>query len=268
MEAAALDRILQLARSGMELNDVTDIPATVLPKDCKVESLEHLLATPHRMRRVFTTQRLTDFLAYVAKEQRINSTAVFVTNDGASAEAMIDYGTHDKPEWAGHRAELAMQYTPEYAALAAVCGKDLSQRDLLDWIEDWNHILYPQIDDKEVTVAQAVAAISSVRIDKNGSRTHEEKNFGAARTAMEEIEARSKEGNLPNRFGVSCSVYPDTENRTITARLSLLTGDEKPRFRLRIMGLDAIKKDIAEEVQASIRAGLASGVRVFVGAIK
>lgn len=267
MDNTAIERIEALARAA-EGAPKTDIPTVVLPGGCSIASLEEYENAPRRMRHVYKTERLSDFCAYVCDEAAEGQTAVFVESDGSGALAVIDYGSHTAPLWGDHKARLAMRHTIEFAALQKVCGGGLlSQRDLTDWLEDWHGIVTPIVNDEDIPVTRAVSAIRRVDISAKVSTNHEDGDFKASRSSMEEIEAKATNGNLPELFRLTCQVYPQTEPRQVEARLSLRTGADTPQFRLRIIGLDAMLETVAHEVEAEVRDQLGEKARVFIGSI-
>jgi uncharacterized protein YfdQ (DUF2303 family) len=268
MNDEAIKRIEQLVAAGAEL-PATDVPVAVLPNGTMVQSLEKFLERPRQMRRTFKTDRLTDFLTYATEECSTDASAVFVQSDGSGAKAVIDYGRHDAPQWGQHQAVLNMQHTPEFAALLDACAAPLSQRELTDWLEDWADIIQSHegsgLEQKEITNSVAVQRIRGVEIKSKSTRTHSDEDFKASVSGMDAIEASAKgSGSLPSLFAVTCSIYPDTEPRTVRARLSLRTGDEKPSFRMRILSHDALMLAVAREVEKRIREEM-GGVRVFIG---
>ncbi len=265
MDSSAIKRIEELA--DRELPE-TDVPAVIVPEGCKVESLEQFFDRPKAMRQEFRTERLQDFLTYVEKEAHADDSAVFVRPDGDGATAVIDFGRQVNPLWGRHRASLSLRKTPEFQTLVDVCDTHLSQRGLTDWLEDWHHILTPRFKNGEeseaMPISKAIAAIRRVKIEASASSTHEHGNFNASQSSMEQVEARSGAGDLPSEFLVHCPVYPETAPRGITVRMQLLTGDDKPRFRLRIMRQEQLMKDVSQEIEQTIAERL-SQVRVFVG---
>lgn len=48
--------------------------------------------------------------------------------------------------------------------------------------------------------------------------------------------------------------------------MSMLTGSKEPRFRLRIVGKEALMKDVADEVEREIRAKI-EDVAIYVGSL-
>ena len=271
MEYEAIKRIEELTAFKVDLGRF--IPATLIPAGCKVESLEHLQQSPAFMRATYTTERLEDFCRYVSREAIAdNGTVVFIKPDGSGATGIIDFGSHGKPLWGRHKAQLAMVATPEFRALTRICSKPLTQRDLLDWIEDWQHIISPfDSFDGSMLISAAVQRIQRIDIKTTSDKKNEVGDFKSNRTAMEQIEATSGTGAPPSGFYVACQVYPCTKIRDIQVRMSIRTTGDEPVLMLRMVGIDAVHKEVAEEVDLEINTRFqASGadVRTFVGSIE
>jgi uncharacterized protein YfdQ (DUF2303 family) len=270
MDHTAIKRIEELAAANS--CDLTEqhIPAIVTPSGCDIKSLEHLMERPAHQRVHYTTERLEDFCVYVKEESLSEgNTAVFVAPDGSGAEGIIDFGMHDTPLWGHHKAALAMHHSPEYAGLLAACARDLDQRALVDWLEDWSHTVQPLMNDETaLSIPQAIQMIRKVDLKATANKTSDIGNFAEGRSTMEQIEAKCGDGAPPAVFGVTCQPYPHTRTRTIRARLSLKTSAGAPMFRLRIIGKEALEKEIAEEVELEIKTRLdGSDVRLFVGSV-
>lgn len=272
MDSSAIQRIEELVAARHMDELPTYIDSIAVPSGVEVKSLEHLQKAPSLQRVRYSTERLEDFCNYLKTEHLTErSTAVFIKADGSGAEGIIDFGTHTSPLWGHHRAELNMNHTPEFAALLQVCNQcNLDQRSLIDWLEDWQHIVVPFMGENDaISVAQAILKIQRIDIKSIDKRTSEIGDFNASRTAMESIEAKSGSDTPPCMFAVTCQVYPCTRSRDIHARLSLKSAGDKPTFRLRIVGKDALEKDVAEEVDMEIRTRLTgTDIRTYVGNVK
>lgn len=273
MDRTAITRIEELtaaASANYVLGEQVDIPAIALSSGNKIESLEFLLERPIHMRARFSTDRLEDFCAYVKSEALTEGhTSLFIKPDGSGAEAVIDFGDHSTPGWGHHTAALKMKYTPEFAGLLRACESDLTQRALIDWLEDWQNAITPFSDeDNTISIGQAIQRIRRIDINAISKTTNQVGDFNASRTAMEEIDAKCGTDSPPAMFSLTCQVYPCTRSRDITARLMLKTGAAAPTFRLRIIGKDAIEKEVAEEIDLEIRERLnGTDVRIHTGSI-
>lgn len=263
MDSKAIERIEQLAAAAQTMHPDTEIPAAILPAGATVESLEHLLSTPLQMRMRYNTSRISDFCRYIAAEAAAEpqDAAVFIDPAGGAATGIMDYGTHQAPRWGKHRAQLLMQHTPEFEALLDASQQAHSQRSLIDWLEDWHHIITPFRGDEDIALARAISAIRRIDIKQAKSATHETTDWSASRSSMEEIEAKGATDALPDGFRVTCQLYPQTLARTAHVRLSLLTSDDSPRLRLRIVGLEQLRQDVADEIEELIATQLSAAGR-------
>ncbi len=263
LNADAIKSILELSSAAQPTN--TFIPTIVMPQGCTLVDLEKFMDAPARKRGVFRTVRIDDFCIYVDHE-KTNDTAIFVAPDGKKTVAVIDYGNHSFPQWGDHRATLTLKETPEFEALQALCKRELSQRDIIEWIEDWSATITPHINGSEITPLAAITALRKVKIDQKASATVTDQNFQAARSTMEMIEASSADGPLPNGLDLTCNIYESTALRTIRTRLAMKTGGDKPYFTLRIIAIEIHMRDIANEIHGRIKSKFHE-TRVFIGEI-
>lgn len=262
MDRTAIETIQELVASTLG-NLPTHIPSAVVPNSCKVQSLEHLQEHPSHTRAKFQTERLHDFCNYVKANVQPHDTAVFIKPDGSGASAILDYGTHETPLWGHHRAALKMKHTPEFSALLEASKRPLSQRDLIDWLEDWPDIITAE----DMDLDKAIQRIRRIDIKTARAITTEEGNLSARRSAMEEIEATSGAESPPGTFLVRCCLYPHTQEREVTVMMLLSTGSEKPAFKLRIVGLEALQQQVAEEIELDIISRL-EGMTTYVGNVE
>lgn len=268
-DTGTVEAITQLALAGHP-SVTTDAPAVVLPEGAKVESLEYLFDVPRHMRATYRTERISDFCRYVDAEGR-DDTVVFVSPDGSCAQAIIDYGNHESPEWGFHRAALRMEYSPEFAALKLHCGRGLDQRALVEFFEDWRDLIQPYEmaeDDpdnaRDLTIGQAIARIRKIDVKKLLATGHEQGDFSARRSTMASVEAVSGGLRPPAGFRFLCQPFPDLKSRQIDVRLSVRTTNDEPVLVMRIVGETALDRDLTEEIEIDITERL-DGKRVFIG---
>lgn len=264
-DESAITKIEELAKSG-PLD--TFIPSAIIPSGNKLQSLESLQGNPYRMRQRYTTERIPDFVRYVNENALVDSTVTYVSPDGASAHAIIDHGTHDEPEWGDHTADLALVKTTAYQALETLCAYPRKQQDLIDYLEDWGKPGYVEclVNGDPIATSTAIAAIRRVEIGAKATSTHEQGDFRASRTAMEEIEAKAAEGSMPGHIRLFSPVYVGTEEREIYIRIGITPIDDKPAFRLRIMQVETMQEAIAKEVEDRLRTELHT-CQVYIGTV-
>ena len=161
-----------------------------------------------------------------------------------------------------------MKPTAAFAALLKVDGQKLSQKELADWLEDWNEFNspeYPLVDGSApATLARAVTAVRKLTINSKASATSAVTNTSSARSVMEEIEAKS-ENDLPEGFSFVCVPYLGLQQRRLRLVLSVLTGEDKPRLVMRWQQREAVIESIAQEFKDVLTTRLGAKAALTVG---
>lgn len=108
------------------------------------------------------------------------------------------------------------------------------------------------------------AAIREVTITAKKEVESRQGYFNAGRTAIEDIEAKSKLG-LPSGFVFRCAPYLGISERDFFLRLSVLTGGEKPILVLRVVQMELHKEAIAEEFKALLIREIGNAAPMTIG---
>lgn len=214
--------------------------------DGKIVSTEHLQEGRARYRGQFSTDSIEAFANYAKAN---TSGQGFIDIDSMSAQIFFNLGTPDQPGHGDWRANLKLRPTAEYQAMLAINGKKFLQRDLVEWLEDWGaYCAAVNADMQHIPAPKALAAIRNITIKASSESNHQEKDFGARRSAVEEIEATAENG-IPYAIGFACIPYPGLAQRSFTLRVSVLTTGDKPQLVLRPIGLESAQEAIAKEFQ-------------------
>ncbi|TAN86138.1 MAG: DUF2303 family protein [Gallionella sp.] len=260
-----IQRIEQLVAAAADRLPATNIPFAVLPEGSKIHPLEHLLSAPSRLRRDFSTRRIPDFLEYVNQEFRDTESAVFISTTGKTAMAIIDAGSGTDPLWGDHRAILTLEDAPAYQALTELVEKgDLNQRDLIEYLEDWADCVTASKEGSPMTTAKAITGIRKVEINAGAKSMHEEGDFSAKRTRLEEVEIRGAEDMMPDTLVLTSAIYIGTTEQSLHVKIVRGSFGDKPTFRLRIQRLDKNLEAVATEMEARLKDKLTSK-RIFIG---
>lgn len=232
--------------------------ALFTPDSIKLVDLEGLLPEPRRFRGRLSTTSIESFVDYCS-HQGENVPTVFVDTEGKplSANAIFKLGDHENPEHITHTAKLELVDTAEMKAVKQIINSVQSQSELHDWIEDHQYMLECIADDQELHISAVLAAVRNVTIDVKAWANHTEHDFGANRSAMDQIEAGSGAGKLPGF--IVCTFVPHLGLSPIAVRLrvGLKTGGEKPAFQLRWVQQELQMQKIGEELQQIITDRLA-----------
>jgi uncharacterized protein YfdQ (DUF2303 family) len=265
MDATAIELIQKTALAASLENRKldTDTPTIILQhaNGEQIVSLEQFGKGRQRLRGALTTSDLADFARYVVDNGNGQG---FVNVADMSAKVFFNLGTVDAPGHADWTASLKLKPTAAFAALAAIDGQKMSQKDLADWLEDWNASLYAEYEKGDGTLARAVTAVRKLTIKTNASQTTSVTNVSASRSAMENIEAQS-ENDLPMGFSFVCEPYVGLSSRTFRLVISVLTGEDKPRLVLRWQQREATIEAIAREFKTVLDTSLGNAAVLTIG---
>jgi uncharacterized protein YfdQ (DUF2303 family) len=249
-EAIQLITDTALQASGKELE--TDTPAVVLPEGCQIVTLEKWQAGRSRFRGIYSTHSLADFTAYTAG-RAIPAAKGFIDQDEMTCTILFNLGDDADPGHADDRAVLRLKASAGYKAAQAITGRAMSQKDLSDWIEDWHQYL-TAVDEagQAMGISKAIAAVRTITVKAASESDHTVSETSASRSTMDQIEARSKE-TLPTSLLFSVVPYEGLTEQQIQLRLSVITSGSQPALKLRWVGEEVQREDIAQEFKAVLQ---------------
>ena len=240
----------------------TDTPVVAVPDDFAVHDLEQYMLGRSRFRGVMKTGSMRDFVRYVGEN---GEAQCFVDAEKMSAKVFFNLGDQESPGHGDNTASLKLETTSPYRALLGMDGQKLSQKTLAEWLEDWKeHLTVKDQDGGDMSMAQAIAAVRRITIKAKAESTHTDSDFGASRSAMEEVEAKA-EDRMPSTFIFTCTPYEGLDERPLTLRMSVITGGEKPVLSTRIVQLEKAQEEMAEEFKDKLSDQLFSEVQVYIG---
>lgn len=259
MDRSAIEAIGQLAIDAQQANRLnTDTPAIVLTDlggSQHIQSLEAFQPGRSRYRGDFTTQHITDFAKHVAiqGESDLEGHQGFIDTDAMSAKVFFNLGDHEHPGHGDHTATLKLKPTAAYAALLGVVNRQLDQRTLHDFVEDWRDMITPVYDGEadRSRMANALASIRDVTVETARKVNHVERDMGTTRCAMESVDAKSSL-TLPSGFQLLLDPYADLPSRLFRLRLGVITGNDKCALTLRIQQAEQLTEQIAEDFRDAL----------------
>lgn len=237
----------------------------VLPESVTLHSLEQFEAGRYRFRGALSTNSLHDFADYAMNRMGIDPASGFVDQDDMSCKVFFNLGTEEAPGHCDDTATLTLKPTAAYRALQQIAGKQLSQKDLAEWMEDWHvNIKAESEDGAAMGIVQAIAAVRNITIKAASERTSVEGNFNASRSAMDQIEANSQD-TLPGALHFACIPFEGLGQRVFTLRLSILTGGDKPALKPRWVGEEQQREEIAQEFKAVLQREVGGAASLTLG---
>jgi len=262
-EAIQLVTDTALAATGKKLE--TLVPAVVIPDGTKIIDIEKFQAGRSRFRGTYSTHSLADFGGYVV-ERATPGARGFVDQEAMSCTLLFNLGTTDAAGHADDRAILRLKPTAGYTAAQSIGGRGLSQKDLSDWIEDWHQYLTPTDEaGNPISLAKAIAAVRTITIKASSELESTVGETRSSRSAMDQIDASSKE-TLPVALQFRTIPYEGLTEQQITLRLSVITSGPQPVLKLRWVGEEVQREDIAQEFKAVLQDKIGEAAALSLGA--
>lgn len=239
----------------------THVPIQLVPDadgGVKPLVLEPYMEHQSRFREEFKTHIIGAFVKYFSLhgakkaagktvEAKDEVSPIFVNPDRMCAMAIFDYGSVDKPLHRSHLASLELRQTAGYSALLGINGVAHSQRDLAEWLEDWEeNITLFDSDGKPLNFRQGVRSIRKIDITAKRAVSSEQGDFKVERGIMESVDLDASE-TFPAQILFSVTPYLGLGERQFTIRTSLRTDDKNPAILTKIAKLEATKEEMAEE---------------------
>lgn len=242
----------------------TNTPTVVLPEGAKIASLEQFGAGRSRFRGTFSTNSLLDFSKYVV-DRSVADAQGFINQDEMSCAVLFNLGDVLAPGHSDDRAVLKLKPTAGYQAVQAINGRALSQKDMSDWIEDWHSTLSAVGKDLQaISLVKAIAAVRTISIKATSESDHTVSETRASRSAMDAIEATSKE-TLPTSLIFSVVPFGGLSLREIILRISVITSGAQPALKLRWVGEEVQREEIAQEFKSVLDRQIGEAARLALG---
>ncbi|MDR5610256.1 MULTISPECIES: DUF2303 family protein [unclassified Arsenophonus] len=249
LDGTAISQIQDLTIAGIYLDPIkkTDCPAVIMPENHEIRSLEGLNLTRYRFRGVMKTISIVDFVNYSMRYAQTDGVRCFIDTEKMTAKTIFNIGTLDEPGHADNQALISLKKTAPFRDLLIIDGYKQSQKQLAEWLEDWRDYLTAfDAEENALDIKKAISAVRRITIEATHSSEHEDSDFSAKRSVLENVEAKSKDV-MPAYFEFTCVPYEELSKRRIKLRYSILTGGEVPAFVLRIVQLENLEEKIAQE---------------------
>lgn len=264
IEKLAASQATAAANEALLNAATTDQAVVALPNNFNLHDLEKFLPLRRRARGAMATMNLKAFADYVEQHSEAGST-VFVDQDSMTATAVLDLGGPGAPGHADNRAKLTLKKTAAYLALQAhtLHGKQLTQREAAEFLEDWAALVKCLKGEAEIEAAAAAAAMRDITIEalKKGQNTEEQ--LSVSRSTFDKVTA-SSEKPIPSAINFKCAPYHGLADRVFVLRLAIIVGEKAPTITLRVVMQEQHAEEMASEFAAKVSEA-ATGVQVLIG---
>lgn len=178
---------------------------------------------------------------------------------------LFNLGTPELPGHADDRAVLRLKPSAAFAAVQTISGQALVQKAMSDWIEDWHqHLLASDESGAVMSIAKAIAAVRTIIVKASSESDHAVSETRASRSAMDSIEASSKE-TLPAWLDFKVVPFEGLGEQTIRLRVSVISSGTQPQLKLRWLGEELQREAIAQEFKQVLESKVGGAAKLVLG---
>jgi len=269
MDESAINKIQEVVTQDRLVEHLeskkTHVPVIITPQNFGILELERYMKNRSNYRFTFKTESIKDFIQYGNDFDEVGASC-FVSSSNMVAKTIFDIGTLEKPLHQDHKAYLELTKTAAFLKLLSIDGTRLSQKQASDFIEDWEENINVFSTDGDYMGAKAAAAsLRNLTIEAAREVNSKVGDYSESMSTMEKVEAKDKH-LLPSEIKFSCVPYLHLNEIDFTIRVSLNTGADVPQLTFRIIKLESIKEEIAEEFKGILIDGLdGTETKVYMG---
>ncbi|TPQ24911.1 DUF2303 family protein [Methylomonas koyamae] len=269
MDQTAIQAIRDLALSAYQQNEIDKLTLALVPSDHKIESLEKYQQFPRAFRGVFSTDVLEQYIAYI-NANATDQSAVYIDQVGMTALGIIDQGDGANPEWGRHKAKLALNKTPGFAALLENNGRWLKQNDLIEFVEDWiSNLTFTDPDGEMLTPQLILNTLKKLTVKTVSETNQESQAYTQGLTKLEQLEVKAKGAELPEQFSFAVEPYVGFDTRVFVAKLQGRSDGNQVLLRYRILQLEQETTAIGLEFIDKLKAGITiPGLPIYLGSMQ
>lgn len=265
MDGTAVKAIQDLAVAALCGTMPEGSRAVALPGDFAIFDVEKHQPHRQRFRGVYNTESIEDFVKYTT-DRKVPTTQGYITatNNHLCAFAYFNLREEDASSLDGHivaghgddRAVLALEQTPAFAALTSTDNAKLNQRDIVNFIEDWQDFITSlDAEGNAIEIRKALNALRNVKLEQVSGLASQISDTGYEKTEHEKLEMKGATDSLPVSFVFSGELYAGLAVREIPLRF-IIGGDGTLAFTLRIPRRTVIEESIAAEFKTLLQTQL------------
>lgn len=230
IDISKLARILSTRVSSAE----EDEQFAILPEGTVLHSLEFTQKDPYRDRGTMETSSLADFIQYI-NSKTSSSKRIFVNGETGHAKAVINFGSEVLPKWKDDLAYYGPTSGMLYQDLKVLMNTNrgqVSQQNLVDFIDDWGHTLGFFQGKVQVDMLQARQLFADITVEKlNSQRSNMSQSFERERSVAESM---SMGAALPDFMILKdCEIVETVYSCDLAVRITAAEGEGPPSFTLR-----------------------------------
>lgn len=251
-----------LLSAGCGLSDINIVdengkPFVVVPKDYRIEDLEHLLPAPTRKTAQVIVTDSASFILYTKKHGSMDECVIYAAIDSEKSYcnliAVIDDNGSDKPQWRDHRCTFAPKLAVEWSRWVNANRKGMPQTEFGTFLEE----NLPDIATvpgmpSGADILQMALAFDATSNKRFRSKTNLQSGGYSIEFVDEENNDTRETMKVFERFTIGIPVFDGSTNAyPIEARLKYREAGGKLNFWYELIRQDRVfKTAVADELTA------------------
>lgn len=252
-------------------NEIVDDSKDIifLSSSTNVHDLQKFSKTKRRMNGRFKTSSisaLAEFAESTIKESpEIDTPSCFVGENG-QASLFFNFGSIENPLHQDLIGSVNLKKTAVFKAIENLKDQQLNQRELAEFIEDFNeYVVALDKNGEEILQSAAVAAIRDMSIEAQRNVGQKSEDYRDESSAFASVEAKFK-GATPAYLKFNIQPFSEMSEHQFIFRISVLTTNDRISLMLRCARWDEILESVNIEFQEKLAEKLEPlGVKTFIG---
>lgn len=269
MDNEALKTILAnaIAAAG-KMIDTECSHAVIVPDGYHIENLELMHDYRDRFAGHFFTRSLHDFASYLEHhwQDAEPTPPIFIDPANMSATVFFDLGTLAEAGHCVDSATLSLIATAAYTKLCSLLDNNLTQLQLLDWLEDWAPNLLAYSGDDTMTMGAAIAALRKIKLSELRISEAVIKPLYSSQSTLDEVEASTAD-TMPTDFVLLASPYEGLPVEEIKVSL-VYANTGGLHFKLKWRGMESQREEIAKGFRSSLSDALNNKFPLLIGSFR
>lgn len=240
-----------------------------IDKNTQIADLQKFSKTKRRMSGNFKTSSisaLAEFAESTIKESpEIDTPSCFVGEDG-KASLFFNFGSIENPLHQDLTGSVSLKKTAVFKAIEELKDRQLTQRELAEFIEDFNTCAVALDKNGDVILqSSAIASIRDMSIESQRNVGQTSEDYRDTASAFASVEAKFK-GATPAYLKFTIQPFSEMSEYEFIFRISVLTTNDRIALTLRCAKWDEILEEVNAEFQEKLTEKLAPlNVKTFIG---
>jgi len=249
------------------MNTIHGVDHALVPPNCELKSLEHLLPAPTRIREHPQFSDIAGFADYVEEFKQAGS-RVFVDDDKHRFVTVFDFHAPDNPAWCDHSASIQMHLAPEWERFTAFDNKAMAPKQFAEFLED--NVAYIDEEASGMSAAELLTMAQTFKINIKGNVEVEETlSRGLRKMVIQDdstLRGQTKDGReleFPEMLFFRLRIFKNHKTYPIQVHLRTRTSQESVAFMIKIPDSEGLLEEAFNKVIDDVREE--TGLKVLKG---